>query len=614
MRSMHPAAYESFRDTASSVVSPTDFISMSADELLALQAALGVIGGWGVWEFPKEFMPDGQMQGISFRRCESDQLLTDGEVDEARIRQAWTEIVRYGVVRSLVPGARALAKPSTISTELKLLIRAARIILSRPCKTTCFWSQLSNKDFSGIGCVASTLANTLRRFRDQGFISDCPTQDPEVEGEAAERDRFEEDAPNESGEVVGKSWQPFPDKFTSECGWRSIHIIRVLGPTLLSALEAALSVPVRTRHDGKSLHPRNQQLAAADVRDAVISEWRWCGPDGESLNELGYELLLKATKRRGMVAGQQLPAFVWPPKSFADAWGLLPLLQGAHLFPVCLASGPRASEVCGFLENCLVEAPVVGKRIHGKTYKLVTDIGGRERDFASPEIVVSALLQQIRLARLVKNRGGVRGDHIWVHLRSLGRGRMGEKHLLLSQFLDDYASKLGLRHLLVDCSRVHIHRFRKTLARIVALSLVNSPSILMDCFGHEDPNMTIRSYILSDREIARDVLVIQRELVVLMAVDIVNDSESLGGAVGEQLRKRKADFLQFLGKSEFEPQDAYEFARRETFDGRSWMMVLPGIYCTLPTGEGGGMCKRPGGCKSSILPKRLSISTTYRIS
>lgn len=52
--------------------------------------------------------------------------------------------------------------------------------------------------------------------------------------------------------------------------------------------------------------------------------------------------------------------------------------------------------------------------------------------------------------------------------------------------------------------------------------------------------------------------------------------------------------MKLLGKSEFEPQDAYEFAARETFDGRSWMMVSPGIYCTLPTGNG-GLCSKGQG-------------------
>lgn len=206
------------------------------------------------------------------------------------------------------------------------------------------------------------------------------------------------------------------------------------------------------------------------------------------------------------------------------------------------------------------------------------------------------------------------GDHLWVHLRNFGRSHMGAKHISLTRFMDDYCAKLKLKKLLsVDAPNVHLHRFRKTLARVVALSLVNSPTILMDCFGHEDPQMTIRSYILSDKQIARDVLVVQRELVILMAVDIVADVAGLGGAVGEQLRNRKAEYLQLLGKSEFEPQDAYEFARRETFDGRTWMLVAPGIYCTLPTGEGGPCSKSQSGANPAYCQSGcpFQLLTTY---
>lgn len=599
--------YDELRDLAQTRFSPSVSFAMDDAGLGRMQAALGIRGDWGVWEVPPEFMPDGQLQALAQRRCDIEQLDEEGTIDKFRIAEAWTEIVRYGVVRSLVPAARGLPKPSTIIAELKTLVRVTRLTLQKPSVPEGFWSQISERDFpKGIGGVVS---NTLRRFRDRGYISDCPAKDPIVVGIQSERDRFGEEDSDEKVEK-NSSWQPFPDTFTSECGWRSIYLIKVLGPTLLDALEAAVKEKLPQRRDGQPFHPRRQQVSAAEVRDVIIADWYWRTPDGAPLETLELEFNLKKTMGRGMKKGQLLPEFSWPPKTFADAWTLLPILQGAHLFPVCLASGPRASEVCSFNEDCLVEAESVGTRIIGKTFKLVDGVGGRMRDFACPAIVATALLQQIRLATLVKGRSGVTGNHLWVHIKTFGRGRMGEKQLIISQFLHSYAVKLGIVKLLSDHSKVHVHRFRKTLARVVALSLVNSPSVLMDCFGHEDPDMTIRNYILSDKHIAREVLVVQRELVVLMAVEIIENSENLGGAVGEQLHKRKTEFLQLLGKSEFEPQDAYEFAKRETYDGRTWMMVTPGVYCTIPTEEG-GLCSKGqhginpaycrGGCPFQLL-------------
>lgn len=557
--------YESRRDVLSGELKVGDIINMEAKELLGLQSALGAGGTWGKWEFPPEFMPDGQLRALAQRSCSIENLAGDAAVDEPRVVQAWTEVIRYGVARCLFPGARVIANTSTIICELRILTRLAKIIVETPCNPGAFWSDVRAKDLCELG--GKSIADTLRRFKERGYISDCPREDPRVEGKAGERDRFNE-AADDAKRQEAESWLPLPDKFTSECGWRSVQIIRLLGPSLLSALEEAMRAPVRKRKDGGNLHPRNKQIAIAEARDAVIREWNWLAKDGVPIESLGFDLKVKETRGRGMRRNEKLDFLTWPPKTFADAWGLLSVLQGAHLFPICLASGPRASEVCSFTDACLEEVDEDTRRIIGKTYKLVGG-GGRERDFCAPELVVEAVLQQIRLSKLVKNRAGAHGNHLWVHIRTFGRGLMGEKHIWLSQFLNDYASKLDVSDLLDGSSRLHVHRFRKTLARIVALSLVNSPIVLMDCFGHEDVDMTIRSYILSDNKIAREVLQVQKEMVILMAVDIIKDSDNLGGAVGEQLRKRKVSHLQLLGKSEFEPQDAYEFAARETFDGRT---------------------------------------------
>jgi hypothetical protein len=590
-----------------------DICSMEKAELLVMQQRLGMGGEWGIWEFPSNYMPDGQLQHRSRRVIEATKIFPKLVSDSGEVDRAWTEIIRYGIVRSLVIGLRRIAKPSTVADEMGLLLILSRKILLLPFSDKKFWSLATEEDFSNLGSQGVTLSKTLALFYLRGLLPDAPSLAPRVEGDNLERDRHGE---VDSQQEVEESsvWQPFPDAFTSECGWRSIKIINDLGPTLLSALETALRVPVPMGLDGQPLHPRYQQIKNAEFRDRVIREWDWMASDGTPLCELGYELEIKTTRARDFKCGQKLKIMEWPPQTFSDAWSLLAIVQGAHLFPVCLASGPRSSEVASFDVNCLQEIENVSNRILGKTFKFVDQFGGRERDFPAPDMVVAAIKQQIRLCEMVKDFGGISGNHLWVHIRSFGRSRMGAKHLSLTRFIDVYCTKLKLKHLLTDdAPNVNIHRFRKTLARVVALSLVNSPTILMDCFGHEDPNMTIRSYILSDKQIARDVLVVQRELVILMAVDIINDADELGGAVGVHLRQRKVQYLQLLGKSEFEPQDAYEFARRETFDGRSWMMVAPGVYCTLPTGEGGPCSKEQGGTNPAYCQSGcpFQLLTTY---
>lgn len=115
--------------------------------------------------------------------------------------------------------------------------------------------------------------------------------------------------------------------------------------------------------------------------------------------------------------------------------------------------------------------------------------------------------------------------------------------------------------------------------------------------------MTIQRYILADPGIAREVIQIQKELVVLKAVDVISHLDTASGAAADRLREHKAEYLKRIGKIAFEPEDAFEFARRETFDGRTWMVVAPGIICTLPH-DAGGPCNKeqrgpnPANCRT----------------
>jgi integrase len=601
-------------DKLASNLTGCDFVRMDKDELMSIQLRLGVGDKWGIWEYPSSAMPDGPLQHQSRRIIEIKNIIPNEGVESAIIDRAWTEMLRYGVVRSLMIGVRTVAKPTTIATEMKVLARFVRKIVSMPLTDGKFWSLLTEEEMAGASRTGRALVKTFQLFFLRGLLPDAPLSKPRLEGAKSERDRRGEGDDSEAVDDAIK-YQPFPDVFTSECGWRSAKIITELGPTLLTAIESAFAIVPPKQVHGKSWQRRKQQDSNMKVWDAAIQQWNWMASNGEPLLDLGFDIELPLKSVCGIARNQKRPAFEWPPSSFDDAWNMLSLLQGAHLFPVCLASGPRASEVTSLNINCLgdVDDGVLGRAI-GKTFKFADGYGGRDREFLAPELVVLAITQQVRLCELVKLRGGASGDHLWVRLGASCHSEMGEKHLTLTSFFRAYCFKLKLFNLLTpEAPTIHLHRFRKTLARVVALSLVNSPIILMDCFGHEDPAMTIRSYILSDKQIARDVLEIQRELVVMMAVDIIKNSDELGGAVGEQLRRRKHQYLELLGKSEFEPQDAYEFARRETFDGRTWMMVAPGVFCTLPTGEGGPCSKAQGGTNPAYCQSGcpFQLLTTY---
>jgi hypothetical protein len=193
----------------------------------------------------------------------------------------------------------------------------------------------------------------------------------------------------------------------------------------------------------------------------------------------------------------------------------------------------------------------------------------------------------------------------------------GKPLTTLSFALNRLIEVLDLTHFLhEDTQGISVHRFRKTLARIVALTLTNAQTILMDCFGHEDPNVTLCSYIMSDKLIVADVQRIQRELVILLAKDAINESESLGGLGGERVRDAKNKYLRLHQKSSLDPGDITEIAEMLTLDGRDWVVVMPGVICTLPRFSKGPCANRqgarnPGNCQTGCAHQ---ILTAYNMS
>jgi hypothetical protein len=161
----------------------------------------------------------------------------------------------------------------------------------------------------------------------------------------------------------------------------------------------------------------------------------------------------------------------------------------------------------------------------------------------------------------------------------------------LSISLNAYTRALGLEKLLgTDNPTPHPHRFRKTMARVIALSLVHAPKILMDCFGHLDEEMTIRSYILSDPMVANEIRQMQRDLVILLGVETIKNAAELEGRAAKPLREQFDAYMKRLGAKATEPQSLYEFSQVLTDNGTSWGVVAPGIICT--SFVKGGLCNQ----------------------
>ena len=575
--------------------------SMAVEELRAIQASLGYGSDLGAWEVPIAWMPAGRGRRPSSRIVRIEAAIADGlSVRSDRAEDAWADILRFGIIRSLAPTRPGrVAAPSTVVFELQMIVRLSKVLTAQDKSGTGILSRIT--DEVGQATLRSGWAHlrgALVHLYRAGYLPELSLRGQATNGPVPERDRKHQViVPMRDERVDG--YQALPDAFVAECGWRVIWLIRNVGPMLLDCLQRIATLPHPSGKRGTFTGTTYTQGLRKQRTELVRSmSWR---PQGEAeFDVIPFDIHLARHigNRLGDLEFQFVP-FAWPPRSYREVLALTRLLQTAHAFVLMLSAGPRSSEVLSLEEDCHDDRVGHPSRAVGRTFKMESAIGGRLRDFPAPAIVVQALKQQSSLSRIVKEiAGGNRGEHLWVQVTAGAGATQGEPLTCLNEPFKAMAKTLGLSPLLLG-SAIHTHRFRKTLARLVALSLVNAQMILMDCFGHDDPEGSLTRYILSDRRVHADVIRVQKELVILLATDAINDADTLGGAVGKTVQGAKVSMLRKVGKSALDPADVRELAEALTFEGRSWTVVSPGVICALPLGATGPCAQRQGGRNAS---------------
>lgn len=566
-------------------ITPPQLREAGADELLALQTQLLMGATWGEWEVAKELVPCNSVMK-SRRTYRLALALPEGIDAETEIgRQVWCELIRVAVAMRLWPGAKGgRAAYTTIHKTLQNLGRLSQLIVASRDPGH-FWSRVTREQVTDcISVKGGGYSLLLSRLKRMDALADAPRGSPRPQKKGGPRDRTGE--PEHAERVqTQEQYQPFSDAFTAAAGWHAIQMIHLVGPTLLSALEAASRVAVRTVNQdprtpgyGGPLKPIMATHVKALALDPVIAAWDWTAPDGTPLTKLPMDLRVNA-KGSGRVT--------WPPRTHAQAWSLLTLLQASHLWPIALASAGRHGEVASMTEECLSRQSSDAPTVSFHTWKL-DGVAGRLDEAPIPELVVFAIKQQGRLARLIKHSFGVEGNHLWVNTTKWP----GLPLVVFDNALTVFTKAFALEPFL-DGSRVHMQRFRKTLVRIVALTLVHSPKILMDVLGHRDEQMTVMRYLLSDPGILIEIEQVTRELIVLKGVEAVMQADHLEGSAAPVLRDRVASYVQRIGARAMDPQNLMEFVRAMTEGGTGWAIIAPGIVCT--GFKNGGLCNKGQG-------------------
>ncbi|ADL56753.1 site-specific integrase [Gallionella capsiferriformans] len=423
-----------------------------------------------------------------------------------------------------------------------------------------------------------------------------------------------------AAQSISIPYPPIPDDYLAEMGPRILWLVRDLAPNLLSMFE---SIP-ELFSDILFIPGSNHKKAKAARLGPQLSQYNWRDRNGEAIIAPPFPLKL-GRKLNGR------DPYAWPPRYWENMSILAVTLQAAHLWVALLGMGGRISEISSLKRDCIDWARDGKPFANGKTFKLSANFAGTDRDWPAPEILVQALAQQARLvsaweriARLVKGLSQednemlvFDGEHLWA---SLGAGQNDPESQLMSfgQALQKLAERTGLTPK-PGGKNLHPHRFRKTIARLVGIAIVDSPRVLMKLFGHKDIAMTL-GYILTDKALQVEIDQVARELRIMRCQEVIEDmhtalhtpdASKFGGHGGgaapfiTEAVKTHEEELHRTGQL-WDANSSYELSVILTGNGQYFRMTRPGVVCLKESREAG-----PCTCDSTCI-NRIEEKTARR--
>lgn len=502
-------------------------------------------------------------------------------------------------------------------------------------------SPLEHEDLTGLSEAARKSAigecKRMHMLQEMGLWGDVPSlQGPSKAKAMTGQRQFNEAA----GEV--DSHQPLPDEYVALMGRRSLWLMQDLAPNLFDIGRAMVQLWVDSACSGHA--PDTVQNDRYRNVPSILAGHIWKDHEGRAFEAPPFELNLPketATQRaaRSKSSGPAAEEVVWPPRGTRDIVALFGVVQMAHFFILALSMGARQSETLDLRRDAMTRdvdgRPVIrgkdGGFIRGRTFKLEQSKTGRVRDWLLPDIAVRAFEQQVRLVQLVEQIGPLRprnstdatpartSTHLWTQASAGGKSNTSKPLLDINKALATYARALGL-DAAPGGQNLRSHRFRKTLARLVALALTQAPKLLMDVFGHKSIEMTLY-YILTDKDLRTEIETVERELRVMRAKEVVQcmvDADTAqtvaqpdrlagyGGLAAHKIQEAVQTYRHGVLRrgEEFGADNVVELAELLTFQGKAWEQVRHGVVCTKVPGQAGPCNKgvgrpEPSKCQSS---------------
>jgi integrase len=556
--------------------------------LLQCQQRIGLGNVWGRFVIPQEWVPPGGARYECHRTLNISEFLEGGarfEVDTGTVA-----LTRLGLLYFMkpLPHGRSVILPSPATWRLNMRMlcfayaHALRVLTRDPCIV---FGRLTMPDLAGKKGVyrPTTVQTILMHLALAGLWTD--TLKPVVRSDGLEATRRKPAAkritpPKSSG------FQPLSDEVAGAMGWRSAWLVRNIGASVVACLRA-MTHAAETAPPAERARTVQSRVDGAIRR--IVKAWRWQDSAGSELCELPFAMRLGGRGNR-----LRLPLASWPPQRPVQVLELAKLIQAANMFILFLSTGGRASEALSWAEDCL---RTEGNAVAGQTFKPVPQFEGAHRTWPLPDVAIDALKLQISLTSAVSRFGrisheGPRGAEpsltsIWTRVGSGGDPLKGDYNYHLMKF----ASALGFDEHFVEES-LHAHRFRKTLARLIALALVGAPKIVMDIFGHESIAQALH-YMLADPAIKSEIAEVAKAQVIMFAEEAIRDAAASGGPAARLVLDAVEAEKARLG-AEYGAESIHSLAKTMTFAGRTVQLVRPGVLCIKMLHQSGACNRRVG--------------------
>lgn len=629
---------ESLRSETLRLFSIENIQHLSPGDAAKCQSLLGHGDVLGEWKTPREWVSSASITRIDFKmrilrhlpqeyldslERESAENLKEG-IHSSLLERGVLAMTRYALLCRLGPSKQRLGKSrpldtNTIASKLynyvpqltALAIQSAIDSHDRDSSPAFFYRRVIIEGAESISPAHKHhLTNEVLRMQmwsDMGLWNDAPTRAhvlkeiTDVKGEKAAP--AQEQKPNQ--------WQPLPDDYVAEMGQRVLWISRELGPNYLHLLEFMIE---SFRHIPEGASESKLSKLRQKCINLYFEKFSWNDHLGRPITKPPFDFIITEIETKGAPQSEQS----WPPKRWKEVRALSTILQSAHIWILALSTGGRVGELRSFKRDSLNSSTQSAATISGRTYKLVDSLDGSERTWVLSDAAHKAILQQQRLAaawekidqfyRSIKKNETVEFDHsdqLWI---SMGNGQADSKKRLegFSFVLQRLALSVGMNPTPGGIN-LHPHRFRKTIARICALALTNSPRILMQVFGHKDIDMTLY-YILTDKGIAAETETVAREIRVMRCQEIIEeirDSDAHdgrlifggyggGGAASIDAAVRAHEAGLHRSGRQWDASSAHELSLILTMNGQSGILVKPHVICMKTEGQPGACIRNNG--------------------